>query len=81
MTAKMTNEENEADGIRIEVNRKHLKNQINKGLAGHKWRQKGPYLVCESCPVKHAIYIGTDKRLVGFKEDGEPIIKPFEARE
>lgn len=75
------NDGTEPEAISVEVNREHLKSYIKEGLAGHKWRQKGPYLVCGSCPVKHAMWIGMDKRLVGFNEDSEPIIEPFEAEE
>ena len=41
----------------------------------HDWRQQGPYLVCKSCEVTHAVYIGMAKLLTGFNKKGEPIIK------
>ena len=41
----------------------------------HTWRQQGPYLVCMSCEIQHATYIGMDKIMVGEKEDGTPIIE------
>ena len=41
----------------------------------HSWRQQGPYLVCKSCELQHAIYIGMDKLLVGLDESGRPILK------
>jgi hypothetical protein len=40
----------------------------------HEWRQRGPYLVCTSCDLEHAVYIGMDKILVGLDEKG-PILK------
>lgn len=43
--------------------------------ANHGWRQKGPYLCCLSCEIEHAIWIGTEKMLVGLREDGTPILK------
>lgn len=45
---------------------------------GHRWVQQGPFLVCKSCPVTHSTHIGIDKRLVGYDEDGEPIIEKRE---
>lgn len=40
----------------------------------HEWHQRGPYCVCTSCEIEHAIYIGMDKLLVGLDEKG-PILK------
>lgn len=41
----------------------------------HEWRQQGYYLICLSCEVKHAIWIGENKVLVGLDEKGQPILK------
>ena len=41
----------------------------------HEYRQHGPYLVCKSCEIQHAIWIGIDKILVGFDEKGEAIVR------
>jgi len=41
----------------------------------HKWRQKGPYLVCKSCDIEHAVWIGVEKQMVGLNEKGQPILK------
>ena len=40
----------------------------------HEWRQRGPYLVCVSCELQHAVWVGVDKQMVGMK-DGKPILK------
>lgn len=40
----------------------------------HIYRQMGFYLVCSSCDLSHAIYIGKDKVMVGESE-GQPILK------
>lgn len=40
----------------------------------HHYRQQGYYLVCTSCDLRHATYIGRNKVMVGEK-DGQPIIK------
>jgi len=47
---------------------------VNPGIAGHNWKQNGPYLVCDGCKVKHAQYIGVDRFLTGF-DNGIPILK------
>jgi hypothetical protein len=41
----------------------------------HQWQQQGPYLICKSCELQHAIYIGMNKLMIGAKENGEPILK------
>lgn len=41
----------------------------------HEWRQRGPYLVCVSCELQHAVWVGTDKHMVGINKDGLPILK------
>ncbi len=46
---------------------------IPKG--NHEWRQEGPYLVCYSCQLKHAVYIGMNKMMVGIDKTGMPILK------
>lgn len=40
----------------------------------HLWRQEGPYIVCKSCELVHAAFVGMEKVLVGFKEE-KPIFK------
>lgn len=49
--------------------------EFNPGLKGHDWRQQGPFLICQSCELKHSVYIGMDKQLMGIDEEGMPIIK------
>lgn len=39
------------------------------------YRQQGPYLVCYSCELQHAVFIGMNKMMVGTNKDGTPIIK------
>ena len=41
----------------------------------HEWRQQGYYLVCKSCELLHAVWIGSDKMLVGLNEIGTPKFK------
>lgn len=38
------------------------------------YRQSGPYLICYSCDLKHAVWIGMDRIMVGENEQG-PILK------
>lgn len=45
---------------------------IPKGV--HAWRQEGFYLICHSCDLIHATFIGPDRILVG-EEDGKPLLK------
>lgn len=41
----------------------------------HEWRQRGPYAVCTSCELEHALYIGMDQTLIGIDKQGQPILK------
>jgi len=72
-------DENKKSGLHLEIDLEKLKPLTKPGLAGHQWVQQGPYLVCKSCPVEHAIYIGMTNRLVGFK-NGRPVIKKIGKR-
>lgn len=40
----------------------------------HDWKQRGYYIVCKSCELEHALFIGADKILVGLSEAG-PVFK------
>lgn len=46
---------------------------IPSGLC--KFRQRGPYLICCSCEIQHAVWIGMDKLMVGEDESGKPIVR------
>lgn len=46
---------------------------VPQGLCS--FRQRGTYLVCVSCEIQHAVYIGMDKIMVGEDEEGKPIIQ------
>ena len=41
----------------------------------HNWKQEGPYVVCRSCEIEHAIFIGMEKMMVGIDDEGRPILK------
>jgi len=41
----------------------------------HLWKQQGYYLVCYSCDLSHAVWIGADKLMVGVNKKGKPILK------
>lgn len=66
------------DGIHLETKVDEIENQIQEGLLGHQWVQRGVYLVCKSCPIEHGIYIGVDYQLIGLNDDGTPKLKRIE---
>jgi hypothetical protein len=39
------------------------------------YRQRGFYLVCCSCDLQHAVYIGPNKLMIGEDIEGKPILK------
>lgn len=63
---------NDPKRISEETNLENLQSFTKEGLAGHQWVQRGPYIVCTSCPVEHGLYVGTGKVMVGYNEDGTP---------
>lgn len=56
----------------LEELRDKAREQLNN--TKHTWRQKGVWLVCKSCEMQHAVYLGMAKIMVGEKEDGTPIL-------
>ncbi len=46
---------------------------IPKG--NHEYSQRGYYLICKSCDLEHAVWVGADKIMVGITEEGKPILK------
>lgn len=70
--------DSQSDELHIETNKDELQPLVNPSFKGHRWVQKGPYLVCKSCPLEHATYIGMDKQLIGFDEEGLPLFKRVE---
>lgn len=40
----------------------------------HAWRQQGPYVVCKSCELTHATYVGMGKIMTGINKKGQPIL-------
>jgi len=59
----------------IDISKPEFEFKPDDVLRGHDWRQQGPYLVCDSCPLKHAMYIGMNKQLTGFDDEGNPILE------
>ena len=41
----------------------------------HEWRQQGPYLVCKSCEIQHAVFVGMEKIMAGIDKEGKPILQ------
>lgn len=62
----------------IEVDKSTLTPLTTPGLKGHRWIQKGPFLICQSCPIEHATYIGTSHLFAGVNEEGIPLLKRIE---
>jgi len=67
--------ETHEEPLHIETNRDQLTPMTRPGMAGHEWRQQGPYLRCHSCPLSHAVYVGVNVMLIGFLPTGEPNLR------
>lgn len=70
-----TNEQEKEQEPEIEILDFTKPDFIFKPNQHHEWRQQGPYLVCKSCEIEHASYIGMEVLLVGLDEEGKPILK------
>lgn len=81
MQKKNSQAQNQDEEVKQEIKGEELLLDFNKPdftfipSARHRWKQQGPYLVCTSCELQHAVYIGMDKIMVGEDEDGKPILK------
>lgn len=71
----MNKDNHSQEALHIEIDRSELAPYVKPGLAGHEWRQQGPYLMCSSCPLRHGTYVGTGVILTGFDEQGLPLLK------
>ncbi len=60
------------EALHIEIDRDSLSSQVKEGLLGHQWKQRGPYLICHSCPIEHSVYIGVNYLYQGIDENGYP---------
>lgn len=41
----------------------------------HVYKQQGPYLVCKSCELTHAVWVGVNKLMIGEDKEGQPILE------
>lgn len=46
-----------------------------KPKESHDWRQEGFFLVCRSCELPHAVFVGSKKVLMGINDKGQPILE------
>lgn len=72
MQTEQPNEEVEQETEVLDFNRPSFVFRPNEV---HTWRQQGFYLICKSCELQHAVWIGMQKIMVGINEKGQPILK------
>lgn len=66
--------ENEEEQIKVEPYHDEGPIVINPKIEmrGHQWVQQGYSIVCRSCSLRHAHFIGPDYILTGIDEEGLP---------
>lgn len=64
--------ENEAEGETLDFTRPSY---VFEPKEYHQWIQRGPYLVCQSCEIEHASFVGMEVLLIGLDSEGKPILK------
>jgi hypothetical protein len=69
------NKENETTEEEIEDAGEVLEKTYEFTSANCRYKQRGIYLVCMSCELQHAEYIGINRIMVGEDERGRPILK------
>ena len=67
--------QNQNEETKINSETQILTRKIEFPAGKHIWRQQGPYVVCQNCPLHHAVFVGMDKVMVGENEDGKPILR------
>ena len=72
---KATDAHQQSDGVVTRIDLSKLESGINAGITNHTWRQKGPYLVCTSCKVKHGVFVGLTKCIKQVKANGELVLE------
>lgn len=68
------NENQEPQEQVIELGEQMQKDFVFVPSGTHRWRQRGPYIVCLSCEIQHAIYIGMERAMIGENADSTPIL-------
>ena len=71
---KVKNKEENED-IETELHDFNKPDYVFVPKGNHDWRQRGYFIVCRSCELEHASWIGPKKILVGIDEKGQPILK------
>ena len=41
----------------------------------HEWKQQGYYIICKTCDIEHAVWIGSKMLLVGIEDNGNALLK------
>jgi hypothetical protein len=77
----LPSEEKESEALHLETDKEKLIPFVEPSLKGHRWVQRGPFLVCRSCKLEHAAYIGTGVLFMGVDKEGKPILKKVEVRD
>lgn len=50
-------------------------------LTGHRWRQRGHTVHCDSCDIPHGFTVDPDKHLTGIDANGYPVISTISVKE
>ena len=58
------------DTLKIDVEEIRTKALEEAKKLVHKWRQKGPWVECTACPMKHGFYLGPQRRIKKINDDG-----------
>jgi hypothetical protein len=67
----MSNHNEDAEGNQTEQEHQISRSEVP---TRHSWRQRGAYLICDSCPNEHGTWVGSKYRLTGVDDDGQPIL-------
>lgn len=78
-----TDEKDEQDQILEEIKATpevHNVEREKAKLTGHRWRQHGHTVECDSCDVPHGFTVDPDKHLTGIDANGYPVISTISVK-
>lgn len=77
----MNDEKPKNEPIEYQINldeRDQMLREMRERMKGHNGIQRGPYIECTSCPLRHGWYVGMDVQLQGWDEEGRPTLKKLD---
>lgn len=63
--------------IEVESHEFNTEARVKPVMTGHRWRQKGIHVHCDSCEMPHGFTVRPNQLLTGINPDGSPVLSPL----